>query len=161
MPAASPTTPALDLSADVVAITQAICDIPSVSGDEGVLADLIVDALADAAHLEVIRDGDTIVARTNLGRERRVVIAGHLDTVPINDNLPTQFEEVDGRRVLWGRGTVDMKAGVAVQLKLAAELADPAYDITWMWYDHEEVSAELNGLGRLARHRPDLFTGDF
>ena len=157
---ASP-VPALDLSADSVAITRAICDVPSVSGDETRLADLVVEALAGADHLEVIRDGDTVVARTNLGRERRVVIAGHLDTVPINDNLPTRFETIDGERYLWGRGTVDMKAGVAVQLKLAAELVAPAYDITWMWYDHEEVSAELNGLGRLARNRPDLFTGDF
>ncbi|MBM7505313.1 succinyl-diaminopimelate desuccinylase [Agromyces aurantiacus] len=157
--AASPTS--LDLGADVVAITQAICDVPSESGDEGRLADLIVDALAGAAHLEVIRDGDTIVARTHLGRERRVVIAGHLDTVPINDNLPTTLEEADGRRILWGRGTVDMKAGVAVQLKLAYELADPAVDVTWMWYDHEEVAAGLNGLGRVLRVHPELFEGDF
>lgn len=161
MPADSPNTPSLDLSADVVAITRAICDIPSVSGDEGVLADLIVDALDDAAHLEVIRDGDTIVARTNLGRERRVVIAGHLDTVPINGNVPTRFEEVGGRRILWGRGTVDMKAGVAVQLKLAHDLADPSVDVTWMWYDHEEVSADLNGLGRVLRMHPELFRADF
>ena len=161
MPADASPRPVLDLTADSVAITQAICDIPSVSGDETRLADLVVEALADAPHLELIRDGDTVVARTDLGRERRVVIAGHLDTVPINDNLPTRFETIDGERYLWGRGTVDMKAGVAVQLKLAAELVAPAYDITWMWYDHEEVSAELNGLGRLARHRPDLFTGDF
>jgi len=161
MPTPDSPRPVLDLTADSVAITQAICDVPSVSGDETRLADLIVEALADAAHLEVIRDGDTVVARTNLGRERRVVIAGHLDTVPINRNLPTRFETIDGERYLWGRGTVDMKAGVAVQLKLAHELADPVFDITWMWYDHEEVSAELNGLGRLARNRPDLFTGDF
>jgi succinyl-diaminopimelate desuccinylase len=153
--------PVLDLTADSVAITQAICDVPSVSGDETRLADLIVDALAGAGHLEIIRDGDTVVARTNLGRDRRVVIAGHIDTVPINANLPTRFETIDGQRHLWGRGTVDMKAGVAVQLKLALELADPIVDLTWMWYDHEEVSAELNGLGRLARHRPDLFEGDF
>ena len=153
--------PALDLSADSIAITRAICDVPSVSGDETRLADLVVEALAGAAHLELIRDGDTVVARTNLGRERRVVIAGHLDTVPINENLPTRFETIDGQQYLWGRGTVDMKAGVAVQLKLALELVDPVVDLTWMWYDHEEVSAELNGLGRLARHRPDLFAGDF
>ncbi len=153
--------PALDLTADSVAITRAICDVPSVSGDETRLADLIVEALSDAAHLEIVRDGDTVVARTHLGRDRRVVIAGHLDTVPINDNLPTRFETIDGQRYLWGRGTVDMKAGVAVQLKLALELAEPAVDLTWMWYDHEEVSAELNGLGRLARHRPELFAGDF
>jgi len=153
--------PPLDLTADAVAITRAICDIPSVSGDEGALADAIVEALAGASHLELIRDGDTVVARTNLGRERRVVIAGHLDTVPINRNLPTRFETIDGEQYLWGRGTVDMKSGVAVQLKLALELVAPVYDVTWMWYDHEEVSAELNGLGRLARHRPDLFAGDF
>ncbi|WP_344369859.1 succinyl-diaminopimelate desuccinylase [Agromyces tropicus] len=154
-------TAALDLSADVVAITQAICDVPSVSGDEGHLADLVVEALADAGHLEVIRDGDTVIARTNLGRDRRVVIAGHLDTVPINGNVPTRFADEDGRRVLWGRGTVDMKAGVAVQLKLARELADPVVDVTWMWYDHEEVAADLNGLGRVLRTRPDLFHADF
>ena len=157
----APAQPALDLSADSIAITRAICDVPSVSGDETRLADLVVEALAGAAHLELIRDGDTVVARTNLGRARRVVIAGHLDTVPINENLPTRFETIDGQQYLWGRGTVDMKAGVAVQLKLALELVDPVVDLTWMWYDHEEVSAELNGLGRLARHRPDLFAGDF
>jgi succinyl-diaminopimelate desuccinylase len=137
-----------------------------VSGRERALADLIEEALAGLPHLEVIRDGDCIVARTRLGRERRVIIAGHIDTVPVNANLPTRFEtdtDDDGRVVeyLWGRGTVDMKAGVAVQLKLAAELTDPIADITWMWYDNEEVAAERNGLGRMAAHRPDLFAGDF
>ncbi|MCI2959212.1 succinyl-diaminopimelate desuccinylase [Agromyces atrinae] len=156
-----PTAPALDLSLDSVALTAAVCDFPSVSGDEAALADAIVAALDGFGHLEIIRDGDTVVARTNLGRERRVVIAGHIDTVPINENLPTRYETEDGVRYLWGRGTVDMKGGLAVQLKLAAELTDPVVDITWMWYDHEEVSADLNGLGRLADHRPDLFAGDF
>lgn len=152
---------ALDLTGDVVDLTRAICDIASVSGDETRLADLVVEALAAASHLEITRDGDTIIARTNLGRERRVIIAGHLDTVPVNDNLPTRFETIAGEQYLWGRGTVDMKAGVAVQLKLALELTEPAVDLTWMWYDHEEVDASLNGLGRIARTRPDLFAGDF
>lgn len=151
----------LDLSASSIDITRQICDIESVSGNEKELADAIVEALSGLGHLEIIRDGDTVVARTNLGRGRRAVIAGHIDTVPLNDNLPTRFETIDGIEYLWGRGTVDMKPGTAVQLKLAAELTDPAIDITWMWYDHEEVSAELNGLGRLARNRPDLFEGDF
>jgi succinyl-diaminopimelate desuccinylase len=151
----------LDLTATSIDLTRQICDIESVSGDERTLADAIVEALSPLAHLEIIRDGDTVVARTNRGRERRALIAGHIDTVPLNGNLPTRFEEEGGVRYLWGRGTVDMKAGVAVQLKLAAELTDPAIDVTWMWYDHEEVNAELNGLGRLARNRPDLFVGDF
>lgn len=151
----------LDLSASSIDLTRAICDIESVSGTETALADAIEHALAGQGHLEIIRDGDTVVARTNLGRAQRVVIAGHIDTVPLNGNLPTRFETLDGVDYLWGRGTVDMKAGVAVQLKLAAELTDPAVDVTWMWYDHEEVSDDLNGLGRLARNRPDLFVGDF
>lgn len=153
--------PALDLTASATEITQAICDIPSVSGDEATLADAIFEAISPLEHLEVYRDGDTIVARTQLGRAQRVVIAGHIDTVPINDNLPTRFEEIDGEQYLWGRGTVDMKAGVAVQLALAAQLTAPPVDVTWMWYDHEEVASELNGLTRLARTRPDLFAGDF
>ncbi|WP_298741716.1 succinyl-diaminopimelate desuccinylase [uncultured Microbacterium sp.] len=153
--------PALDLTSSSVDLTRTICDIPSVSGDEKVLADLIFDAMTALPHLEVFRDGDTIVARTQLGRAQRVVIAGHIDTVPINANLPTRDVVIDGEPYIWGRGTVDMKAGVAVQLKLAAELVDPRVDITWMWYDHEEVDADLNGLTRLAATRPDLFAGDF
>jgi len=153
--------PELDLSATSLDLTRAICDIPSVSGDETVLADAIDAAVRQLPHLEVHRDGDTIVARTHGDRDRRVVIAGHIDTVPINGNVPVRDVAIDGEPYLWGRGTVDMKAGVAVQLKLAAELADPRVDITWMWYDHEEVDADLNGLTRLAAHRPDLFAGDF
>lgn len=151
----------LDLAGSSIDLTRAICDISSVSGDETTLADAIIASLSGCDHLEIIRDGDTIVARTNLGRAQRVVIAGHIDTVPLNHNLPTRFETIAGVDYLWGRGTVDMKAGVAVQLKLAAELTAPIVDITWMWYDHEEVSADLNGLQRLAANRPDLFAGDF
>ncbi|WP_350352717.1 succinyl-diaminopimelate desuccinylase [Microbacterium sp. A8/3-1] len=151
----------LDLTASSVELTRALCDIPSVSGDEKTLADAIEAAVAPLAHLEVIRHGNTIVARTNLGRAQRVAIAGHIDTVPINVNVPTRDIEIDGVPYLWGRGTVDMKAGTAVQLKLAAELTDPAIDITWMWYDNEEVEASKNGLGLLAAVRPELFQADF
>jgi len=153
--------PRLDLSTSAVELTRVICDIPSVSDEETPLADAIDEAVRASPHLDVHRDGDTIVARTHLGRDRRVVIAGHIDTVPINDNLPTRLIGSEEDPVLWGRGTVDMKAGVAVQLVLAAELVAPRYDVTWMWYDHEEVAAERNGLTRLARVRPDLFAGDF
>ncbi len=153
--------PDLDLTASSVDLTRAICDIPSVSGEETPLADAIEAAVRALPHLEVLREGDTIIARTDLGRAQRVVIAGHIDTVPIHDNLPTRDIDVDGEAYLWGRGTVDMKPGVAVQLRLAAELVAPRVDITWMWYDHEEVDADLNGLTRLSRTRPDLFAGDF
>lgn len=153
--------PRLELTAPIAQLTRNLCDIESVSGNEKALADAIEDALRGYPHLEVIRDGDTVIARTNLGRSHRVIIAGHIDTVPINNNLPCRDESVDGVPHLFGRGTVDMKAGVAVQLKLAAELTAPRVDVTWMWYDHEEVSSELNGLGRVARTRPDLFVGDF
>jgi len=151
----------LDLTASSADLTRAICDIPSVSGFERELADEIEKAVSACGHLEVIRHGNTIVARTNLGRAQRVVIAGHIDTVPINDNVPTRDIDIDGTAYLWGRGTVDMKAGVAVQLKLAAELSDPVVDITWMWYDNEEVEASRNGLKLLADERPELFAADF
>ncbi|WP_210506799.1 succinyl-diaminopimelate desuccinylase [Naasia sp. SYSU D00057] len=151
----------LDLTASSIELTRTICDIESVSDNEGALADLIEDAVSVLPHLTVSRHGDTIVARTRLGRDQRVVIAGHIDTVPLNANLPTRFATIDGVDVLWGRGTVDMKAGVAVQLKLAAELTDPIADVTWIWYDHEEVSEAKNGLNRLSQSHPELLAGDF
>ena len=155
--AAPKAIPVLDLTATSVDLTRQLCDIESVSGDEKLIADAIVAALAGCDHLEIIRDGDAIVARTTLGRSKRVVIAGHIDTVPINHNLPV----VEDGGYLVGRGTVDMKGGVAVALKLAAELTSSPVDLTWIWYDHEEVDSALNGLGRLARNRPDLLEGDF
>lgn len=153
--------PVLNLEADVVELTRAICDIESVSGNENAIANAIEAALSHYPHLEVIRDADAIVARTNLGRSSRVVIAGHIDTVPVASNLPVETRTIDGKEVLWGRGTVDMKAGVAVQLKLAATVAEPNVDVTWIFYDHEEVDASLNGLGRISRNRPELLEGGF
>jgi succinyl-diaminopimelate desuccinylase len=147
----------LDRTLDAVDLTRALCDIESVSGDEAAIADAIESYLAASAHLEVTRDGNAIVARTTLGRPHRVVIAGHIDTVPVNDNLPTRTQG----GVIWGRGTVDMKAGVAVHLCAARDLVEPIHDVTWIFYDLEEVEATRNGLGRLARHRPELLAGEF
>jgi len=147
----------LDLTSDVVALAATICDVPSVSGGEGPLADAVEEALRTVAGLEVLRDGDTVVARTHQGHGRRVVVAGHLDTVPIQGNLPTRLVGDE----LWGRGTVDMKGGVAVALHLAATLAAPTRDVTWVFYDHEEVEAERNGLGRVARAHPEWLAADF
>ncbi len=154
--------PALDLSGDVVELVRALCDVPSVSGDERALADAVEAALAPLPHLEVLRDGDAVVARTHLGRAERVVVAGHLDTVPVAGNLPSRLVTApDGTVELWGRGSVDMKGGLGVQLALAARTTAPTRDVTWVFYDHEEVEAARNGLGRLVRDHPDRLACDF
>ncbi|SDK68355.1 succinyl-diaminopimelate desuccinylase [Streptomyces indicus] len=147
----------LDLSADVVALTRALVDLPSESGAEGPLADAVEAALTALPHLTVERLGNTVVARTDLGRAERVIIAGHLDTVPAAGNLPSR--EQDGR--VYGLGACDMKGGVAVALRLAAQLAAPVRDITYVFYECEEVEGERNGLHQVATHRPGLLAGDF
>jgi succinyl-diaminopimelate desuccinylase len=149
----------LDLFADGAALTAAVTDIASVSGEEGPLADAIENALRTLPHLSVHRDGNALVARTSLGRPERVILAGHIDTVPLAGNFPSSLDAVEAR--LYGCGTTDMKSGVAVQLRLAATLADPSRDVTYVFYDCEEVAAERNGLLRLSRNAPALLAGDF
>ena len=152
-------TPQLDLRADVITLTAALCDIESVSGDEERIADAIEAALRPLRHLEVTRDGNAVIARTNLGRSERVVLAGHIDTVPLTDppNLPTRRQGEN----LVGRGTCDMKGGVAVQLRLAALLSEPNRDVTYLFYDCEEVENARNGLARVGRNSPELLQADF
>ncbi len=147
----------MDLSGDLVALFQEILDVESVSGNEGPLADLVETALRTQSHLSVVRDGDTVIARTELGRAQRVLIAGHLDTVPVANNLPSWRES----GVVFGRGSADMKGGVAVQLAAAAALTSPNRDVTWVFYDHEEVAAELNSLNRIASDHPEWLNADF
>ncbi|MEW1659990.1 succinyl-diaminopimelate desuccinylase [Streptomyces sp. NPDC093707] len=157
------THPGLDLSLDAAALTAQLVDFPSVSGTEKDLADAVEDALRALPHLTVDRYGNNVVARTQLGRAERVVLAGHLDTVPIADNVPSRLEPGDGSGggVLWGCGTSDMKSGVAVQLRVAATVPAPNRDLTFVFYDNEEVAAHLNGLGKVAEARPDWLAGDF
>ncbi len=147
----------LDLFADVVELTAAIVDVESVSGAEGPLADAVEEALRALPHLVVERVGHNVVARTELGHGERVVLAGHLDTVPLNGNLPSRME---GDR-LYGCGTTDMKSGVAVALRLAATVPEPSRDVTYVFYECEEIEAERNGLRKLAAARPELLAGDF
>lgn len=147
----------LDLTADVVDLTAALVDIESVSRDEQRIVDEIADALALLDHLAVTRVGNTLVARTELGHAERVVIAGHVDTVPANDNLPSRN---DGT-LLHGLGSCDMKGGLAVGLKLAATLVEPVRDVTYVFYDGEEIASEFNGLRIVAEARPELLACDF
>ena len=147
----------LDLSADVVTLTEQLVDIESVSGDERQIADAVEAALATLPHLTVTRRGHTVVARTELGRGERVVLAGHLDTVPLNDNLPGRN---DGTH-LHGLGSCDMKGGDAVILRLAAEVAQPVRDVTFILYEAEEIESEFNGLSKLSVSDPELMRADF
>lgn len=153
-----PDSPAeLDLTADVVTLTQQLVDIESVSHHEQQIADAVERELRACAHLTVTRRGHTIVARTDLGRAERVVIAGHLDTVPVNGNLPARREG----DVLHGLGTCDMKGGDAVLLHLAATLPEPVRDVTYVLYEAEEVESVHNGLRKLTESDPDLLAADF
>lgn len=146
----------LPVGAPLGELVQALVDIESPSGAEAHLADAIEAALSAASHLEVLRVGNTVAARTTLNRPSRVIWAGHIDTVPAHNNLPSRVK--DG--VLFGRGSVDMKAGVAVGLRLALELTRPVHDVTWIFYDNEEVSASKNGLGLFGAAHPEWVRGD-
>lgn len=147
----------LDLTTDAVSLTRQLVDIESVSLEEQEIADAVERALRGLGHLEVLRHGNNVVARTHLGRAERVVIAGHLDTVPVNDNLPSRL--ADG--VLHGLGSCDMKGGDAVLLRIAATVAEPNRDLTLILYEAEEIAAEHNGLRRLAESHPELLAADF
>jgi succinyl-diaminopimelate desuccinylase len=147
----------LDLTVDTVQLTEDLVNIESVSGNEREIADAVQAALTDLDHLKVQRFGNTVVARTEQGRAERVVIAGHIDTVPLNANLPAR-RDADA---LHGLGTCDMKGGVAVALRIAASMPRTNRDVTFLFYECEEVEAERNGLFLLSRSNPDLLEADF
>lgn len=147
----------LDLRGDPVELTAALVDIPSESRDEARIADEVEAALRDqTSRFEIIRNGNAVLARTALGRPSRVLLAGHLDTVPVAGNLPSRIENGD----LHGCGTSDMKSGDAVFLHLAATVAEPVHDLTLVFYDCEEIESAANGLGRLERELPDWLAAD-
>jgi succinyl-diaminopimelate desuccinylase len=146
-----------DVLVDPVVLTRTLVDIESVSRDEKVIADCVEDVLRQAPHLSVDRLGNTVMARTDLGREQRVVLAGHLDTVPLNDNFPSTVQD----DLIFGCGTADMKSGVALALHLAATLPDPGYDLTFLFYEAEEIESEFNGLNLVAAQHPEWLQADF
>ena len=146
-----------DVLVDPVVLTRALVDLQSVSREEKEIADCVEEVLRQAPHLSVDRLGNTVMARTDLGREQRVVLAGHLDTVPINDNFPSTVQD----DLIFGCGTSDMKSGVALALHLAATLPDPRYDLTFLFYEAEEIDSRYNGLRLLAEDRPEWLRADF
>jgi succinyl-diaminopimelate desuccinylase len=143
---------------DLLGLTAALVAVPSVSLAEGPLVDAVETRLRRIPGLDVERVGLNVVARTNLGRERRIVMAGHLDTVPPNNNTVPRIEG----DVLHGLGAADMKSGVAVLLRLVEEVsADSRFDCTFVFYEAEEIADEHNGLRKLFADRPDLVAGNF
>jgi succinyl-diaminopimelate desuccinylase len=147
----------LDATTDAVALAEALVNIESVSRNEQAITDAIEAVLAPLDNLEVTRRGNTLVARTALGRGERVVIAGHTDTVPLNANLPARNDGTN----LHGLGACDMKGGVAVALALALTLTEPNRDLTYVFYECEEIDSEFNGLATLVASDPGLLEADF
>ncbi|HEY2214558.1 MAG TPA: succinyl-diaminopimelate desuccinylase [Acidimicrobiales bacterium] len=141
---------------DLLASTAALVDVPSLSHDEGAMADLVERALRACDWLEVDRLGHNVVGRTNLGRSQRLMLAGHLDTVPANNNTQARIEG----DTLWGLGSSDMKGGLAVMLDLATTTPNPTVDLTWCFYACEEISRTESGLVQLWRERPELLVAD-
>jgi len=141
---------------DLLALTATLVDIPSVSRHEAAITAWIESALADVAGLELTRVGDNLVARTQLGRAQRVILAGHTDTVPVNGNAVARVVGDE----LWGLGASDMKSGLAVMIEAARSVTDPAVDVTYVFYAREEIAAAESGLRELFEQRPDLLVGD-
>jgi succinyl-diaminopimelate desuccinylase len=146
-----------DTLTDPVALTRALVDIESVSGNEHEITDAVEAALAHAPHLAVEREGNVVCARSSLGHPTRVILAGHLDTVPVHGNLPST---VDGD-LMYGCGTADMKSGSAIALHLAVTVSEPAFDVTYLFYDCEEVEAFRNGLNKVSVSHPQWLEADF
>jgi succinyl-diaminopimelate desuccinylase len=141
---------------DLLAATADLVDVPSESFDEAALVGRLEAELCAHDHLDVVRVGDNLVARTNRGADRRLVLAGHTDTVPANGNAAARVEG----DVLWGVGSADMKGGLAVMLESARRHLAGALDVTYVFYAREEVASQHSGLGELLSARPDLLAGD-
>jgi succinyl-diaminopimelate desuccinylase len=141
---------------DLLAATADLVAIASVSRHEDAIAAAVEKALAPCSWLAVERVGNNVVARTDLGRDQRLVLAGHLDTVPPGENAAPRLEG----DTLWGVGASDMKGGLAVMLEVATAVAAPAMDLSWCFYAREEVGRDESGLRELWQERPDLLAGD-
>lgn len=141
---------------DLLALTAELVDIPSVSHDEKLIADRIEALLAPSRHLEVRRLGDNVMARTSLGRPMRLMLAGHLDTVPPNGN---ERSVVEGD-ILHGLGSADMKGGVAVMAEVVRRVVVPVVDVTFVAYVCEEIDQSHSGLGEILAGAPEWLSAD-
>lgn len=122
--------------------TLALVDIPSESRAEQPLAEHVADALREGG-AEVVDLGDSCVLARAPGSAPTVLLAGHLDTVPAQGNLPGSR---DGERV-HGLGASDMKGALAVMIELVRAGAPFAA----LFFPREELPSNESALTPLLR----------
>ncbi|MGO9963320.1 MAG: succinyl-diaminopimelate desuccinylase [Acidimicrobiales bacterium] len=144
------------LGTTLLELTAELVEIPSVSHDEDQAAEFVLESLSGAGHLVIRRIANNVVARTSFGRRRRLLVAGHLDTVPPNGNEHAVMS-VDRCS---GLGSADMKGGVAVMIELARRAVEPAVDVSYVWYACEEVEQHYSGLMEIESTAPELLVAD-
>jgi succinyl-diaminopimelate desuccinylase len=141
---------------DLLARAARYVSIPSVSGNERALADEVEEALRSVSSIEVVRIGDNVLARTTGSRTSRVMLAGHLDTVPGDASTMQVSDEA-----IVGLGACDMKGSVAVMVELALRGdVDLASEVTWCFFAREEIGRAHSGLLEIAAVDPDLLGAD-
>jgi succinyl-diaminopimelate desuccinylase len=129
-----------ELAARLAQRTLALVDIPSVSRDEAAAMAYVRESLA----LQPVWSDDDVLYATAGGGGALVVLAGHVDTVPAQGNLPGRL---DGDAVI-GLGASDMKGGVAVMLELARRASEtpPELSLGFLFFTREELAAEESPL---------------
>ncbi|MFI4990212.1 MAG: succinyl-diaminopimelate desuccinylase [Solirubrobacterales bacterium] len=137
--------------------TLELVDIASESGAERDIAEHVVAELREGG-VPVRGVGDTCVlaGATSRGERPLVLLAGHLDTVPAQENWPGRLDE-DG---VVGLGASDMKGGVAVMLELALEQAPSAFDIGYVLFGREELPSAQSALAPLLAREHGLREAD-
>ena len=149
-------SPILGAVTDLLAKTADFVNIASVSFEEQGFVDWLAEDLAQIPWLSITRVGDNLIAQTMLGRDQRLILAGHTDTVPVNDNATAQIVG----DTLYGLGSSDMKGGLAIFHEIAHRVNEPAVDLTFVFYAREEVAQIHSGLREVIAKRPDLLAAD-
>jgi succinyl-diaminopimelate desuccinylase len=137
--------------------TLELVDIPSQSRSEG----RIIQHVLRTVSLPLTYGTDEALLFTTPRRGRPfVLLAGHVDTVPAQGNVPGRIE--DGHVV--GLGASDMKGGVAVMVELAewtvSEADALACDLGFLFFVREELPTEESALPRVFAEAPLVLEAD-
>ncbi len=139
----------------LAATTLALVDIPSESRQEAAAAEYVRAEVPTGSLELAFRDGETLLYEPPRTGKPLVVLAGHLDTVPPQDNIPGRIDA----GAVHGLGASDMKGGVAVLVELArwlaAEKPSLALEPALLFFPREELPPEESALpGLFAAHPP-------